>query len=123
MREHGPTSYHERRMHQACCYLLEHAAEDVSIEELAESLGYSYSRFRSVFKAQTGMPPRQYQLEIRINRAKDLLRESDQSMSEIADRLGFCSVYYFSRLFKQKTGVPPSLYRTRSVNGSMADSS
>jgi AraC-like DNA-binding protein len=111
MLAHAPTRYEERKMHEARCFLLEHAAEHVDLPALAKRLGYSYSRFRTLFKRETGLSPRQYQLEIRINRARDLLAGSDQSVTQIADRLGFCSVYYFSRLFKARTGTSPLSHR------------
>ena len=62
-------------------------------------------------KKQTGLSPRQYQIEIRFSRARDFLTQSDQTISQISDRLGFYSVYYFSRFFKERTGMPPSVYR------------
>jgi AraC-like DNA-binding protein len=115
MLAHAPTRYEERKMHEARCFLLEHAAEPVDLPALAKRLGYSYSRFRTLFKRETGLSPRQYQLEIRINRANDLLSCSDQTVSQIADRLGFCSVYYFSRMFRERTGRRPSDVRSRAA--------
>lgn len=111
LRKQSTPLRHERQIHQARCHFLEHAAEEVDLHRLAQSLGYSYSRFRTVFKAHTGMAPRQYHLEIRINRARDLLRATDLTVSEIADRLGFSSVYYFSKLFKSRTGLSPRDFR------------
>ena len=106
-----PTDRHAPKIQEACLFLLEHAAQNVDLKALGKRLGYSYSRFRTLFKAQTGLSPRQYQIEIRINRARDLLTQSDQTISQIADRLGFYSVYYFSRFFKEKTGMTPSACR------------
>jgi len=106
-----PTDHHAQKIQEACLFLLEHAAQNVDLKALAKRLGHSYSRFRTLFKEQTGMSPRQYQIEIRINRARDLLTQSDQTISQIADRLGFYSVYYFSRFFKEKTGMTPSACR------------
>ena len=90
-----PTDRHAQKMQEACLFLLEHAALNVDLKALARRLSYSYSRFRTLFKEETGLSPRQYQIEIRINRARDLLTQSDQPISQIADRLGFYSVYYF----------------------------
>lgn len=56
----------------------------------------------------------QFQNSIRISRAQDLLSSSDLSVSEIAAQTGFDSVYYFSRHFKQSTGLTPKAYRSRS---------
>jgi len=71
----------------------------------------SYSGFRSKFKSETGLSPRQFQLQIRINRAKDMLKQTNLSISEISDILAFCSLFYFSRIFRDKTGFPPNEYR------------
>ena len=113
MRSDKRVHQHEEKMDEARYYLLLHASEEVDLEELATELGFSYSRFRTIFKEHTGQSPLQYQLDIRINKAKDLLRTSTRSVSEIADELGFSSVYYFSRLFKQRTGKTPSSYQEK----------
>lgn len=98
---------------QARCYLLAHSAEEVDTHALAKQLGLSYSGFRSLFKTHTGTPPCQYQINIRINKSRELLTNTALSITEIAERVGFSSVYYFSRLFKQKEGCSPKRYRAR----------
>jgi len=100
-----------KKVHQARCYLLEHSEADVDMIALASELGMSYSRFRSLFKSQTGTAPHQYLLDIRINKAKELLADTRLTVSEIAEQLGFASVYYFSRLFKNRSGMTPTQYR------------
>jgi len=75
---------------------------------LAKEFNISYSHFRRVFKASTGVAPRQYLLNLRINRAKQLIEDGGSKLSEVARALGFEDPFYFSRLFKQKTGVAPS---------------
>jgi len=102
---------HGERIRRARCHLLEHADHDVDLEALARELGMSYSRFRARFRDATGLPPKQYHLAIRINKARLLLLETDLTVSEIASRLGFSSVHYFSRVFRQKMGLPPSHLR------------
>jgi AraC-like DNA-binding protein len=101
------------KLQQARCFLLDHSAEPIDMRALAKRLGLSYSRFRSMFKAHTGAAPHQYQLDIRTNKARDLLTGTNLTITEIADRLGFSSVYYFSRLFKKREGVSPRQYRER----------
>jgi len=72
-------------------------------------IGYSY--FRKMFKKYTGVAPHQYYLELKIMRSKELLLSTDKSIKEISFDLGFQSIYYFSRLFKSKTGMSPSEFR------------
>ena len=81
------------------------------MKRLARALGMSYSRFQPVFKAHIGMAPHQHLLDVRLNLARYWLTDSDLAVSEIADRLGFSTVYYFSRLLKQSPGSSPFTYR------------
>ncbi len=106
-----PFGRSEDTMHRARRYLLSRADGAIDLQQLAARLGMSYSRFRSLFEEHTGMPPRQYHLQIRINKAERLLAETDLTVSEIAARLGFSSVYYFSRLFSKKAGTSPTAFR------------
>jgi AraC-like DNA-binding protein len=71
----------------------------------------SYSLFRKTFKEITGLSPHQYRLTIRLHRAERLLRSTNMQISRIAEILGFSSIYYFSELFKKKTGQSPLEYR------------
>jgi transcriptional regulator GlxA family with amidase domain len=64
-----------------------------------------------MFKKYTGISPGQYHLQLRLIRAKELLISTDQSIKEISYDLGFQSIYYFSRIFKNKLGVSPSEIR------------
>ena len=75
-------------------------------------IGYSY--FRKMFKKYTGVSPHQYHLELKIMRARELLLTTDKSIKEISFELGFQSIHYFSRLFKNKVGQNPSELRNKS---------
>lgn len=83
----------------------------VDVKEMANSLNIGYSYFRKMFKLFTGVSPGQYQLQLRILRAKELLLTSGKTVKEIAYDTGFDSIYYFSRIFKDKTGKSPSEFR------------
>jgi len=82
-------------------------AEKISIEELASMCGVSKYHFCRTFKAITGVSPVQYQNEYRIQIADVLLKNSDKSISEIADICGFDDAAYFSRCYKKHTGISP----------------
>jgi AraC-like DNA-binding protein len=88
--------------------------ETIQIEAIADELGISYSKFRADFKKQTGTSPLQYFLQLKIEKAKELLLRTQNSQKEIAFSLGFESDYYFNRLFKQKTGYTPRQFRIMS---------
>ena len=88
----------------------------LDMEGLARQLPMGYSAFRKSFKLLTGESPNQYHLNLRLNRAKDLLNSTILNISEIATQTGFDSVFYFSRLFKKKHGVSPKSYRAKTIN-------
>lgn len=98
-------------INQAKCLLVEQAGKPVHWESLARDLDMSYTRFRKVFKQLTGHSPLQYLIEIRINKARELLLESSLPIGQIASKVGFESVYHFSSTFHAKTGRSPSDYR------------
>lgn len=71
----------------------------------------SYSYFRKLFKEYTGLSPASYFLDIKLQRAKDLLCKTQLSVKEIAYMLNFDSPDYFCTLFKKKTGKRPGDFR------------
>ena len=85
----------------------------LTIQEVAEELGVSYSNFRKLFKEYTGLSPATYQQELRLLRAKELLTTTDLSIKEIAYRLNFESPDYFSSKFKAKMGYKPSEIKSK----------
>lgn len=94
-------------------WLLEHAFEEVEPKRICEVVGMGYSAFRKAFKEETGYAPHNYILEIRLNRAKALLLQTEFSVTEIAAQIGFSSVFYFTRFFCRRTGYAPGVWRER----------
>ena len=88
----------------------------IDLIKIASELGVSYSKFRLDFKKLTGVSPLQYHLLLKINKAKELLLNTNKPQKEIAFEIGFDSNYYFNRLFKQKTGMTPKQYRNCNRN-------
>ncbi len=84
---------------------------NIPMTQLADKLNVSYSWFRRTFKEYTGVSPAQYHLHLRLEKAKTLLSSTFLNISEISRSLGFESVFHFSRLFRNKTGIPPKDYR------------
>ncbi len=93
------------------CHLLENISHEVDMTALAEELHVSYSWLRKTFKYFTGLSPHQYHLQLRIQQSRHLLVATSKTIKEIAFLTGFDSQYYFSRIFKQKTGLNPSDFR------------
>lgn len=102
---------HGDAVRRAVRHLEQHVEDPVDLEALSVELELGYDQFRHAFKQRTGLPPYQYHLQLRINRAKDLLRGSDLSVKQVALRLQFDDPYHFSRIFKKKTGRSPAQWR------------
>jgi|TARA_R110002050_G_C8883109_1_gene508980 AraC-like DNA-binding protein len=83
----------------------------IDLKKLAENLELSYSKFRSDFKRQTGLSPLRYFLLLKIEKSKCMLLSTNLTSRQIAYELGFESECYFSRLFKNKTGMTPQQFR------------
>lgn len=83
----------------------------LSAEDIERSVGLPSSKYGPVFHEYTGLSPHQYFLQLKINRAKLLLADSGSSVKETSQELGFESEFYFSRLFKKKTGLSPSQWK------------
>jgi len=96
--------------------LAERLDAPVDLEHLAQDAGLSYESFRKKFTASEGLPPAKWRQLRRIDRAKSLLTDSDASLADIAEQLGFCDQFFFSRQFKQVAGVTPGQFRA-SVRG------
>jgi AraC-like DNA-binding protein len=109
--QHGADLVNERTVQRAKFLLADNVTMHLDIGWLSRSLGVGYSRFRQVFKKCTGVSPYRYFLDLKIARAKELLEHGQFSVKEIAYMLSFDDPYYFSHLFKKKTGLPPSEWR------------
>ncbi len=87
------------------------AGRRLGLETLAAQLGLSYSHFRRLFKTHTGFSPRQYALQEVHRQAALLLANTRRPVGQIAEDLGYNSVYFFSRQFSQMAGISPLRYR------------
>jgi AraC-like DNA-binding protein len=81
---------------------------NITLARLAKYSSMSPSRLSELFNEAYGMPPIQYIHELKIKKARQLLAYSDMNITQIAEYLGFSSVHYFSRFFKNHTGEMPS---------------
>lgn len=108
------TGVHQK-VHEVALYLQTHIHESVSLEELAQRFFMSRSYLTRSFRNITGFSVVEYMTYIRIQKAQQLLRESDRSITEIADLCGFGNITYFEKVFKEATGQTPVQYRKNVV--------
>lgn len=98
-------------------------SRNIDINDVAGSAGISRSHLYRLFVQHTSMPPNEYLMRFRINKAVELLERSSLSIGEIAYSTGFSDQLYFSRVFKKYMGVPPSRYTPRKAAESKAGGS
>ncbi len=84
---------------------------ELSLENIAKKIGVSEAHFCRIFKEYTGFRPFEYINRLKVHKAKELLKNSDMSVKEVSEAVGYTSHSYFSKLFKYYVGVTPSEYR------------
>lgn len=102
----------EDRIQFVMNYMNEHYRHKLSVETLSEMSGYSYDRFRHIFKERYGLSPLRYLLLKRLDYAKSLLQHTQMHISEIASEAGFVNDAQFCNMFKRETGQTPRGFRT-----------
>lgn len=98
-------------------YMQEHINDNISLISLSKTYNYSVSRFSNLFKQKTGYAPIDYFLQMKMQKACQLLDFSDRSIKDIAFSMGFEDPYYFSKRFRKIIGVSPRKYRTSRSDG------
>ena len=86
---------------------------DLKIDNIADAMGMSRSVLYTKIKQQLGMTPIDFVRHVRIMRACELLKDTDESLSSVAFAVGFSDAKYFSKVFKRETGIVPTEYRER----------
>src|ERR687890_95699 len=99
------------KLRQLTDWMAEHAAEEFSLDRLAEQAGLSRFHFQRLFKAATGVTPSCYHIDLRMEEARRLLRETRMSVIDVALEVGYANPSHFARLFRRETGLSPSDYR------------
>lgn len=92
-------------------YIQRHFAEPITLEEVAESTGFSVSYFSTLFKKETGEGFSKYLTRVRMEEAKILLRESQLSVAEVCRNVGYMDLKHFTHTFHKSTGLTPGEYR------------
>ncbi len=102
------TSTVDHRIKRVLRYMIDHYYEPLTVQNMADLTGLSAVYFGYFFQQETGMSFRQYLTSIRLNRAEDMLHSGEYNVSEVSAACGFSDIFYFSKVFKESRGVPPS---------------
>lgn len=104
-----------RQLRRATDFLQDNCLRNVRLEELAVLTGLSQSHFCHAFKASTGMPPHQWQMQARIGRVKEYLLRPDAALTVVAATTGFSDQAHLTRVFRRWTGTTPAAWRRQQV--------
>jgi AraC-like DNA-binding protein len=85
----------------------------INLDDLCQVANQSLYHFIRVFKQETGKTPHEYLIDIRINKAEDMMKREEHSISEIAEICGFINLSHFCTVFKRKVGESASSYRKK----------
>lgn len=112
-RDKEKRSKHGGTIGEVVKYIHLHYTGDISIEKICSVFYFNQSYFSALFKTKTGSNYNDYVTELRMKKAKELLRSGKYRVNEIAGRVGYNSSRYFSKVFKSRTGELPQEYKNR----------
>lgn len=92
-------------------YIQDNFHQSLKLEQISNMVGFNPTYFSSLFKKETGKNFSEYLVQVRVNKAKQLLADEDISVVEIAEQVGYTDLKYFSKIFKKSTGLNPSEFR------------
>jgi AraC-like DNA-binding protein len=107
----GSPSLPGYKLRQITDWMAGHLAEDFNLDQLAARAGLSKFYFNRLFKNAMNMSPSRYQITLRMDEARRLLRETKKSVVEVALDVGYANPSHFAQLFRRETGLAPSDYR------------
>lgn len=97
-------------LNEIVIYINDKIYEQLTIEEICHKFSVSRSSLQTLFKNNLDVAPKQYISDLKLKKSKLLIKESMYTISEISNMLGFTSIHYFSRKFKQQFGITPTDY-------------
>jgi AraC family transcriptional regulator len=108
-----PSPHLQRKISEVQLFLAQNLAYDVDLNAIAAHAALSPYYFTRQFTAMVGTPPYRYLISLRIQRAAELLRDSDLTVTQILHRVGFHSPSHFTTTFRRHMGMSPTAYRRR----------
>ncbi len=110
---YGSDGHHNAYINQIKRYVVDHYNEELTLDQLADITGLSSVYCGALFKKVEGQSIHTFISRVRMNQAMMLLRNGEYTVSEVAEKVGFKDVYYFSNSFKKFAGISPSAYKKR----------
>jgi LacI family transcriptional regulator len=111
----------DRQVAAAARFIREHATEDINVNDVLQAVPMSRRTLERRYFKVMGHSPKHDILRFRLNRAKQLLAETDFPVATVAEKIGLQHPEYLNRIFKKKTGLTPAQYRARSRAGEVGD--
>ncbi|ASA20785.1 AraC family transcriptional regulator [Paenibacillus donghaensis] len=105
---HQETPLIDPRIHKAMSHIMDHYSENVTIQELADIVALNPVYLGKLFKQNTGSTYKEFMNRVRVNNAEMILSAGGFNVSEVAEHCGYHDVAYFSNVFKNIKGYPPS---------------
>lgn len=102
---------------QSMSYIRQHASEGITVRQAARAAGMNRTYYSVAFAEKTGQSPSDFITQVRLDRAKQLLAETDATITEVAYTTGYSSLYAFTRTFKNRLSVTPTAYRENARKG------
>ncbi|WP_117194304.1 helix-turn-helix domain-containing protein [Rhizobium terrae] len=99
------------QLKRATDFITENCMRNIRLQELADLTGLSQSHFSHSFKASTGMAPHEWQMNARLERARELLLSNNQPLTSVAAETGFSDQAHFTRVFRKHVGTTPARWR------------
>lgn len=100
-----------RQIQRVTAFVLDHLTENLSVDLLAQQVGFSPYHFSRLFRQTTGESPHQFVVHQRLRVAQHLLKETTLPLSQVALEIGIANQSHFAQVFKRYVGISPSLYR------------
>lgn len=109
--EPGGAVHHDEGVSLVQSWLRQHLTEDISLAQLARLVDQSERHFSRRFQAATGESPMAYVLRMRLDSARELLRDTNLRVAEVGEACGFRTAAYFGRVFRERLSMTPGEYR------------
>ncbi len=110
------SSMNVRLINKACAYIAENFHKSISLDEVAQTVHLSSYYFSRIFKAEKGCNFIEFLTKVRIDKAKLMLQDPEQTVIRVAAEAGYQDASYFCRVFRQEVGVTPNQFRTKHKN-------